>query len=66
MLTEAQIAFVMKEVLKGLAYLHMEGVMHRDIKVPKFIHFNGVKTALLNIIVFRKPISFKPTKMKLC
>ncbi|KAJ9453157.1 Serine/threonine-protein kinase pakC, partial [Diplonema papillatum] len=30
--TEGQIAFIMCEVLKGVAYLHRTGRMHRDIK----------------------------------
>lgn len=32
-LTEPQIAFVSRETLRGLAYLHNMGKMHRDIKV---------------------------------
>ncbi|XP_014662018.1 PREDICTED: mitogen-activated protein kinase kinase kinase kinase 3-like [Priapulus caudatus] len=31
-LSEAQIAFVSKETLHGLAYLHSKGIMHRDVK----------------------------------
>ncbi|CAN0406177.1 unnamed protein product [Lampetra fluviatilis] len=31
-LTERQIAYVTRETLQGLAYLHSEGKMHRDIK----------------------------------
>ena len=31
-LTEPQIAFMCKETLLGLAYLHSRGKMHRDVK----------------------------------
>ena len=35
-LSETQIAYVLKETLKGLDYLHKTGKMHRDIKVRHF------------------------------
>lgn len=31
-LSEAQIAYMSKETLHGLAYLHSKGIMHRDVK----------------------------------
>lgn len=37
-LTELQIAFMCRETLHGLAYLHGMGKMHRDIKVINFLH----------------------------
>lgn len=36
-LTELQIAFMCRETLKGLSYLHTVGKMHRDIKVTTII-----------------------------
>lgn len=38
-LNETQIAFVCKETLRGLEYLHSRGKMHRDIKVSYFMIF---------------------------
>jgi len=35
-LMEIQIAYVCKETLRGLAYLHALGKMHRDVKVSLF------------------------------
>ena len=32
-LKENQIAFVIRETLHGLQYLHNRGMMHRDVKV---------------------------------
>lgn len=35
-LTEIQIAYMCRETLHGLAYLHDVGKMHRDVKVNKY------------------------------
>ena len=42
-LSENQIAFVSRETLKGLSYLHMRHTVHRDIKV-----FVTISRILLN------------------
>ena len=36
-LGELQIAYILKETLRGLDYLHKNGKMHRDVKVSAFI-----------------------------
>ena len=37
-LSELQIAFISRETLRGLGYLHNMGKMHRDIKVSADIY----------------------------
>ena len=39
-LDERAISIVLREVLKGLDYLHGEKKLHRDIKVSSFDYFN--------------------------
>uniref|UniRef100_A0A667XLL2 non-specific serine/threonine protein kinase n=1 Tax=Myripristis murdjan TaxID=586833 RepID=A0A667XLL2_9TELE len=38
-LSEPQIAYVCREMLQGLDYLHGQKKIHRDIKVTRLIHF---------------------------
>uniref|UniRef100_A0A8C2P2E2 Mitogen-activated protein kinase kinase kinase kinase n=1 Tax=Capra hircus TaxID=9925 RepID=A0A8C2P2E2_CAPHI len=49
-LSELQIAYVCRETLQGLAYLHTKGKMHRDIKVTDF----GVAAKITATIAKRK------------
>uniref|UniRef100_A0A915ENN7 Mitogen-activated protein kinase kinase kinase kinase n=1 Tax=Ditylenchus dipsaci TaxID=166011 RepID=A0A915ENN7_9BILA len=46
-LTELQIAFVCRETLKGLQYLHFRGKVHRDVKGPNILltHSGDIKLA---------------------
>ncbi|KAL7992810.1 hypothetical protein Chor_017066, partial [Crotalus horridus] len=44
-LSELQIAYVCRETLQGLAYLHMKGKMHRDIKTTSRNVFNFFPSA---------------------
>lgn len=48
-LTEPQIAYMCKETLHGLAYLHSMGKMHRDIKVS-CVHSIRSITAVSTIV----------------
>jgi len=48
-LTELQIAYMCKETLHGLAYLHSMGKMHRDIKVSCSTHSIRRITAVIRI-----------------
>ena len=45
-LTEKQIAFMCRETLQGLAYLHSMGKMHRDIKGANILLSDKVVIAL--------------------
>uniref|UniRef100_A0A3B4VFW6 non-specific serine/threonine protein kinase n=1 Tax=Seriola dumerili TaxID=41447 RepID=A0A3B4VFW6_SERDU len=43
-LTESQVAYVLRETLQGLFYLHSKGKMHRDIKVRLTVWTNQLKS----------------------
>lgn len=51
---EEYIAIIVKELLKGLDYLHMEGKLHRDIKGASQI-FSGIARWLT---VIQRPIFY--------
>jgi mitogen-activated protein kinase kinase kinase kinase 5 len=51
-LTELQIAFVCRETLQGLKYLHQRGKVHRDVKGANILlTFDG--NVKLGIIFFK-------------
>lgn len=39
---EAEIAEILRQVLKGLQFLHQKGIVHRDIKASNLLMQNGV------------------------
>jgi len=46
--TEKQIAYVMRESLKGLQYLHSKGIIHRDIKGGNILLDKNAKVKLVD------------------
>ena len=49
-LTECQTAFIMKNILQGVKYLHLKNIMHRDIK-PENILLRGSNINEVNQMV---------------
>lgn len=66
-LNEVQIAYMCRETLQGLAYLHTMGKMHRDIKVADFVAFDThlIDSKIDQLVLFREPIFFSPIQATL-
>lgn len=52
---EEYIAIIVRELLKGLEYLHQEGKLHRDIKGESCIVYRSCRTRLIH---FTKLLTF--------
>lgn len=48
---EEQIATVCSQCLKALAFLHAQGVIHRDIKTDSILLANDGRVSLSNILI---------------
>lgn len=58
-LTEVQIQYVMKEILKAICFLHEKNVIHRDLKAGNVLLTNDAKVKLgLRFKDFSFEISF--------
>lgn len=57
-LTELQIAFVCREILKGLEYLHHRGKVHRDVKGANVLltHSGDIKLGNIFNLILKKII----------
>lgn len=60
-LNEQQIATVCVSVLNSLAYLHAQGVVHRDIKSDSILLTRDLKVCILTTRLFRRKYSLAKT-----
>jgi len=51
-LNEPQATLVLEQVLRALAYLHRNGICHRDIKLENILYESGSKEASVRLIDF--------------
>lgn len=51
MFTEEDVKFYLAELALGLDHLHGLGIIYRDLKPEKYLHFTRIKLTLVNVIV---------------